>query len=279
MEKIAVTGGSGLVGSALIPVLQQAGHEAFAWRRPYDPAMLEGVTVIINLAGENLSAGRWSQQRKARILNSRVETLESIFRMIEGKPNTIHTLISSSASGYYGSVTSQKVYREEDPAGSDFLADVCRLWENAADSFSALGIRVLKLRTGVVFSQHGGALPKLMMPLKFGISAPLGSGNQWLPWIHIDDLARMILHLMEHKVLSGPFNAAAPNPVTNRQLAKHLATEHRKLYLPFGPPAFLLRILLGEMSTVVLEGSRLSAEKILAAGFTFLHQEIGTRDA
>jgi uncharacterized protein (TIGR01777 family) len=121
----------------------------------------------------------------------------------------------------------------------------------------------------VVFSPDGGALPKLMMPLKFGVSAPLGSGNQWLPWIHIDDLTRMFLHLVENKNLTGPFNAVAPNPVTNRELMKQLAKKHHKLYLPIGPPAFLLKLLLGEMSIVVLEGARLSAEKILNAGFTF----------
>jgi len=278
MEKIAIAGGSGLVGQALLPVLREAGHEAFAWKRPYNAEMLNGVTVIINLAGENLSGGRWTRQQKALILNSRVNTLKTIYRMLEGAPHTVHTLISSSASGYYGSKTTDTVYREADPPGTDFLAEVCRLWEEAADRFATLGVRVAKVRTGVVFSSAGGALPKLMMPLKFGVSVPLGSGRQWLPWIDINDLVRMFLHLVDHPNLSGPFNAVSPNPVTNRELMKLLAKTRHRLYLPFGPPAFLLRFLLGEMSIVVLEGARLSTEKILDAGFTFTQEHV-TRDA
>jgi len=137
---------------------------------------------------------------------------------------------------------------------------------------------VAKVRTGVVFSSAGGALPKLMMPLKFGVSVPLGSGNQWLPWIDINDLVRMFLYLVDHQSLTGPFNAVSPNPVTNRELMKLLAKKHHRLYLPIGPPAFLMRLILGEMSIVVLEGARLSTEKILDAGFTFTQEHV-TRDA
>ena len=192
-------------------------------------------------------------------------------------PETISTTISASAIGYYGSTTSGRIYNEDDPSGDDFLAGVCREWESAADSFEPLGIRVAKVRIGVVFSEKGGALPKLMMPLKFGVSVPLGSGNQWIPWIDIDDLARVFLHLLQHPGLSGPFNAVAPNPVTNRQLMKQLAVQKHRLFIPIGVPAFLLKAMLGEMAVVTLEGSRVSVQKLIRSGFEFKNPELTFR--
>ncbi len=269
MEKIAIAGGSGLIGQALIPVLQSAGFDAFALRRPYTPDSLSGVTTIINLAGENLSAGRWTEERKKKIIESRVNSLASLRELVSHKSSTIKTLISASAIGYYGSTTSDRIYSETDPAGNDFLAEVCHEWESAADSFEPLGIRVVKIRIGVVLSEKGGALPKMMMPLKFGVSVPLGSGKQWLPWIHIDDLVRIFLHLLQHRELSGPFNAVAPNPLTNSEFMKLLAVQKHRLFFPIGVPAFLLKALLGEMAVVTLEGTRVSAEKLIKSGFKF----------
>lgn len=269
MKKIAITGASGLVGQELIPALKAAGYDPIALRRPYSRDSLAGVTAIINLAGENLSAGRWTMERKRRITDSRVNTLNTLREILQSGPHIVNTMISASAAGYYGTTTSDHIYTEEDLPGDDFLAGVCRKWETAADSFQPFGIRVAKVRIGVVFSDKGGALPKLTMPLKFGISVPLGSGNQWLPWIHIDDLVRVFLYLLQHDELSGPFNAAAPNPVTNKQLMKLLAKDHHRIFLPIGIPAFLLRLLLGEMASVTLEGSRISAEKLMGTGFEF----------
>jgi len=269
MEKIVVTGGSGLVGQALIPVLKAAGYDAVAVPRPYSRDSLTGATAIINLAGENLSAGRWTPERKQRITDSRVNTLNTLREILLNDPLTVKTLISASAAGYYGTNTSGHIYTEEDLPGDDFLAGVCREWESAADSFQPLGIRVAKVRIGVVLSEKGGALPKLMMPLKFGLSVPLGSGNQWIPWIHIDDLVRVFLHLLQHPGLSGPFNAVAPNPVTNRQLMKQLAIVKHRLFIPVGVPAFLLTAMLGELAVITLEGSRISAEKLIDSGFEF----------
>lgn len=269
MGKIAVTGGTGLVGQALIPVLQSAGYDAFALRRPYAGDSLKGVTAIINLAGENLSAGRWTTGRKKKITDSRLNTLNTLKELISSGPQTIRTLISASASGYYGTLTSEHIYTETDPPGTDFLAGVCREWEAAADSFEPMGIRVAKVRTGVVLSEKGGALPKMMMPLKFGVSVPLGSGRQWLPWIHIDDLTGIFLHLLRQEALSGPFNAAAPDPLTNSQLMKQLAHKKHRLYIPVGVPAFLLKAIVGEMALITLEGSRISPEKLILSGFQF----------
>ncbi|HBB92028.1 MAG: TIGR01777 family protein [Bacteroidetes bacterium GWF2_49_14] len=274
MQKIAIAGGSGLVGQALIPVLRAAGHEAFTLKRPYQPDDLKGVNVLINLAGENLSASHWTPSRKHLIIDSRVNTLDALREILLNSPHSVQALISASASGFYGDTTSDKIYTETDPSGTDFLADVCHQWESAADRFEELGIRVAKVRIGVVFSEKGGALPKLMVPLKFGVSVPLGSGSQWIPWIHLDDLAGIFLHLAEHPELSGTFNAAAPNPVTNRQLMKMLAKQHHRLCIPVGVPAFFLKLALGEMSTVVLNGSRISPDKLITSGFFFTHPDL-----
>lgn len=271
MEKVVVAGGSGLVGQALIPVLKAAGYDAVALHRPYSAESLDGAATIINLAGENLSAGRWTSKRKQSITDSRVNSLNTLRELLLNGPNSVKTLISASASGYYGTVTSDQIFSENDPAGDDFLAGVCRKWESAADSFDALGIRVVKVRTGVVLSEKGGALPKLSMPLKFGVSVPLGSGKQWIPWIHIDDLAKIFLYLLQHENITGPVNAVAPNPVTNFSLMKQLAQQRHRLFIPIGVPAFLLKAILGEMALVTLEGSRISPEKLIGSGFEFQH--------
>ncbi len=276
MSKTAITGGTGLVGQALIPVLKAAGYDAFAVSRPYSADSFHGVSAIINLAGENLSSGRWTTARKKSIIDSRVNTLNSIRKILKNSNHSINTLISASASGYYGTKTTDHVFTEEDASGDDFLAKVCREWEAAADSFESLGIRVVKVRIGVVFSEKGGALPKLMMPLKFGVSVPLGSGKQWLPWIHLDDLTGVFLHLLQNPGLTGAFNAVAPHPVTNRQLMKYLAKQKHRLFIPIGVPSFLLKLMLGEMAVVTLEGSEISAKKLIKSGFEFRMPDLTT---
>jgi uncharacterized protein (TIGR01777 family) len=275
MDKVAIIGGTGLVGRALMPHLRDAGFEAFPVGRPYQASDFEEATAIINLAGENLSAGRWTPERKKRILQSRVQTLATLRGFLESGNHRVKTLLSASASGYYGTVTTDRILTESDPAGRDFLAGVCRAWEAEADTFEPLGIRVAKVRIGVVFSADGGALQKMMLPLRFGISAPLGSGKQWIPWIHIDDLAGIFVHLLKNRELTGAFNAASPEPVTNRELMKTLARLKHRLYIPVGVPGFLLKAILGEMAVVTLQGSRLSAERIMAAGYDFKYPELG----
>ncbi len=286
MSAVLVPGGTGLIGQALIPVLSGAGYQPVVLSRSelkitgnipvhgYTAEALTGATAIINLAGENLSAGRWTADRKTKIINSRVNTLSTLYHLLESNPHTVKTLISASATGFYGTQTSDHVYQETDPPGNDFLAEVCFRWEEAARSFESLGIRVVTVRTGVVFSDQGGALPKLMLPLKFGVSLPLASGNQWIPWIWIDDLAGIFLHLLQNERLSGAFNAVAPEPVTNRQLMKQLARQHHRFFIPTGVPAFLLNMALGEMSVVILQGSRVSSEKIEQAGYVFTQPRI-----
>ncbi|MFO7617406.1 MAG: TIGR01777 family oxidoreductase [Bacteroidales bacterium] len=268
-EKIAIAGGSGLVGQALLGMLKSQGRNAVALKRPFRSADLAGVTAIINLAGENLSAGRWSASRKKLILESRTGTLQTLMRLANETGNQARTLISASASGYYGTITSEQIFKEDDPPGNDFLAGVCREWEEAALAFGAQGTRVALVRIGVVLTDRGGALPKMTLPLKFGLSAPLGNGRQWVPWIRLEDLCRAFIHLLDQPGLSGPFNAVAPEPVTNRGLMQALARRHRKLFIPIGIPPFLLQLILGEMAVITLRGSRLSASRLQDSGFRF----------
>lgn len=266
-----------MVGRSLIPVLRASGLQTVGLSRPYTDEALEGVTTIINLAGESLSAGRWTAKRKKRIIDSRVNTLKTLKQLLTKRPNQVKTLISASAVGYYGTITSGHVYSENDPPGTDFLADVCREWEAEAETFKELGIRVVVVRIGVVLTAKGGALPKLMIPMRFGISVPFGSGDQWIPWIHPEDLAGAFLHLLKTPGLSGPFNAVAPDPIRNRELMKLLASVRHRLYIPIGVPAFLMKAVLGEMAVVTLEGSQVSPQKLIHSGFEFQFQN--PRDA
>jgi len=273
-EKIVIAGGSGMIGQALLEMLHAAGRNAQALRRPYRAEDLKEATAIINLAGENLSAGRWTTRRKKLILDSRTQTLETLLKLNQEAGNPIKSLISTSASGYYGTTTTQHVFQEEDPPGTDFLAGVCRAWEESALRFQSAGTRVAIVRIGVVLTDRGGALPKMAMPLKFGLSVPLGSGKQWVPWIRLEDLCRIFIHLLDEPQLSGPFNAAAPEPVNNRELMKTLARNKRRLFLPIGVPPLFLKLMLGEMAVVTLQGSRLSASRIEASGFRFTYRNL-----
>jgi uncharacterized protein len=274
MQKIVIAGSSGMIGQFLMKRLHSEGINAIGLPRPYSANSLSGATTIINLAGESLASGRWTPDKKKKILESRLGVLGALREIIKNNPNTVKTLISASAVGYYGSATSDHIYHEDDPGGNDFLAGICSKWESAADSFENLGIRVVKIRIGIVLSQQGGALPKLMIPLKFGVSTPLGSGKQWMPWIHMDDLTGIFMQAIRNEELKGPFNAVAPGHITNHDFMKELAKVHHRLFIPFGTPAFLLKAVLGEMATITLEGSRISSEKVISAGYNFKHSNL-----
>jgi uncharacterized protein len=286
MENILITGGTGLIGSRLSELLKARGHAvAFLSRSDkkipgitvygWDPengnietAALDWATCIIHLAGENIMKGRWTPRQKQRIIDSRVKSGEFLYQRVTQRNKILSAFISASAIGYYGAVTSEHIFKESDPPADDFLGTTCRLWEQMADHFKTLA-RTVKIRTSPVLSAKGGMLDKLLGPAKFGLAAPLGSGRQYFPWIHIDDLCSIYAKAVEDERMEGAYNAAAPGHVTNKEFMRTLARVLNKpMWLP-PVPGFLLKLFLGEVGDVSLKGSRVSSEKILETGFRF----------
>ncbi|KAA3613564.1 MAG: TIGR01777 family protein [Calditrichaeota bacterium] len=286
MQSVLVTGATGLVGKHLCSKLQKKGYDvkilsrqkkarseykAFYWNpveNAIDKTALEKTDYIIHLAGANLSSKRWSKKRKKQIVDSRAGTTKLLFESVSRLDKKPMAFISSSAVGFYGTETKDKIFVESDPAADDFLGTVCREWEEAAGLFSKAGIRTVKLRTSLVLSNEG-PLSKILLPIKMGLGSPLGSGLQFMPWIHIEDLCNIFVMALEDSNLSGAFNAAAPEHVTNEEFTKILAKVlNRPLWLP-KVPSFVLKAVLGQMSMIALQGSRVSSEKISKAGYKF----------
>lgn len=234
-----------------------------------DPRALEGVDVLIHLAGANVGEGRWTANRKKEIIDSRIDSTQLLYEAVAGMQNKPKTLICASATGYYGLQEFDHESQEDENAGDDFLAQVCKKWETTADRFQDLGLRVVKLRTGVVFDESGGALQKMTLPIRLFAGAPLGSGKQIIPWIHWKDWCEAVGHLVKENKLSGAYNLVAPEPVTNATLTRLIARViGRPLFLP-NVPAFVLKLMLGEMSSIVLRGHKVSSQKLEASGFKF----------
>ena len=242
---------------------------------PMDPAQdfieeeaLRDISCVINLAGVSLAEGRWTRIRKQEIINSRIQSTEFLFYKLKSMRHSVEAFISASAVGYYGSHHDELV-DESFPAGKDFLATCCLYWEEAARKISSLGIRTAIFRIGIVLSKDGGALPLLALPVKLFAGAPLGSGKQFLSWIHHNDICRIILKAAEDKNINGIYNAVAPAPITNKEFMKVLAQIfHRPMFLP-AVPSVLLKLVLGEKASTVTEGQRVSCKKILDTGFIF----------
>lgn len=284
MKRVLITGGTGLVGTSLREMLEERGYEIrvlsrdkkeegfyfWDWEKGHiDMDALKGVDFIIHLAGANIGEKRWSRKRKRLILESRVKTLELIHSKLKEMDDKPSALISASAVGFYGSITSDKIFTEEDEPGNDFLANVCKMWEEEAMKFSQLGLRVVRIRTGVVLSRKGGALERFKIQAKLGVFFPLGSGNQFFPWIHIDDLCRIYIRAIEDEKREGAYNAVAPEHVTNREFVKTLSRTFKKPFFPIGVPSFLIKLIFGEMGNTILKGSRVSSEKIVSYNFEF----------
>jgi hypothetical protein len=286
---VVVTGSGGLVGSELTKMLSFRGHpfqtlslsaiqhnkslnqEEF---RASVKRVLSSAQVIVHLAGANIGSHRWSTQRKEEILSSRVQTCRFLFDMVKGMALPLKAFITASAVGYYGTFTSCHVFHEEDLPGRDFLGQVCRQWEEAANCFEQAGIRTVALRTGMVLSDRGGALPKLALPVSYGLGAVLGSGQQYMPWIHIHDLCQMYIRAIEDISMQGAYNAVAPECLSNKEFSVMLADIlHKPIWLP-AVPSWLLRAVFGEMASVLLYGSRVSASRILASGYRFLYPDL-----
>ena len=241
-----------------------------------DPKALIGVDYIIQLAGSSIADKRWSKKRKEDILSSRVDSACLILEKLKKNKITIKTFISASAVGFYGTKTTDNIYTEESPKGNDFLSDVCSQWEKAAHSFRSNNIAnsVSILRTGVILAKDEGALKKIIHPIKYGFGSFIGKGTQYMPWIHISDLCGIIKFLLENNKTNGIFNAVAPNHITNKYLTKEIAKQlDRKLILP-NIPRFIIQGLFGDMAIILLEGSRVSSDKILQHGFKFEYDNL-----
>ncbi|AFL79880.1 TIGR01777 family protein [Aequorivita sublithincola DSM 14238] len=288
IKKVLITGATGLIGSELIKQCHGEGiavnylttskekietsenYKGFYWnpkKGEIDLNAFKDVTAIVNLVGASISK-HWTKKYKKVILNSRVKTINLLYETLQNiDHNIVHFITASGVSIYPNSKT--KLYTEEDTEVDDtFLAEVVVAWEAAAAKFKNSGMEVSKVRTGVVLAKEEGALPKLVKPIKLGVGAPLGSGEQWQSWIHIQDIAGIYLFLLKNQ-LEGKYNAVAPNPVQNKKMTKMIAAKFdNPLWMP-NIPAFALKLLLGEMSVLVLEGQLVSSQKIEQLGYQF----------
>jgi len=289
-KHILLTGGTGLIGRHLTEQLllkgcrvshlsrspgKDARVKTFWWdvdKGAIDEACIDNVDVVIHLAGAGIADKRWTEQRKREIIDSRAKSIGLIYNLLKGKKHQVNAVISASAIGYY-SDRGDELMTEDSPPSNDFMAKCCIAWENAVDKEKDFGLRVVKFRTGVVLDSEG-PLAKMAMPVKLFVGSSLGSGKQWIPWIHWQDVADMYLFALKNEGLAGVYNMVAPNPVTNKQLTQAIARQlHKPLWLP-NVPAFFLKLLLGEMSTIVLGSTKVSSQKIEQAGYKFKYPEI-----
>lgn len=287
---ILITGGRGNVAQNLFHVLRYDFQVRFLTRDKtheneyiwdvdqglIDVNALRGVKHIIHLAGASIADKRWTDQRKKQIFSSRVDSAKLLLHTLKTHQIKIDTFISASAIGYYGENQTGVIFTESMPRGADFLSDVCVLWEKEANKYSDHNIskRVIILRLGIVLSKKRGVLEKMSIPIRYYMGAILGKGNQYMPWIHMTDLCFMIRHLLENKKLEGVYNAVAPQYITNKEFTLALAREMcRPLCMP-NIPDFIIRLLLGNRSKLLLEGSKVSAEKIMRTGFKFTYLTI-----
>jgi len=288
METVLITGGTGLIGKELTGQLKAKGYtvihlsrtkknnnsETLTYYWDYtkgllDPEAIEKADYIIHLAGENVSSKRWTINRKKQLIDSRVKTCELLFEKIKEKNKTLKAFITASGTNFYGTITCDKIFTETDVPANDFLGETCQQWEAAADHFKNAGIRTVKIRTGVVLTKHGGALEKIALPVKLGVGAALGSGKQYMPWIHIDDLCGIYIKAIEDEKMQGAYNAVAPEHITNKEFGRTIADVLKKPFWLPAVPAFIITLALGKMGDIVLKGSRISSEKIKNAGYQF----------
>lgn len=287
MGKILISGGTGFAGKKLIAFLSQKGYslnvltrkkhednhqniQYYNWdieKQYIDKDAFIGVDTIINLAGANISEKRWTSKRKSEILESRIRSLDLIYKYVKQNNFKIDTLISSSAVGYYGSITSDDIFTEKSNNGNDFLAAVCKQWERTALQLESLGIRTVILRKGIIIGKDGGMYKKTAPLAKLGINTALGKGNQYFPWIDIRDLVRLYEFILKTKEINGIFNAVSSEHITMNDFSKALLLSFGKKSLLPNVPLFIVKLLFGEMSVILTEGSRVSNEKLKQTGF------------
>jgi uncharacterized protein (TIGR01777 family) len=283
--RVLITGSHGLIGTALVASLARDGHDVRPLARgpqwdpehqTVDPAVLDGVDAVVNLAGAGIGDHRWSDEHKRRVLDSRVKGTTALAQAIAQRPPAERpsVLVNGSAVGYYGD-RGDEALTEDSPSGGGFLAEVAREWEAAAHPAQDAGVRTVLLRTGIVLAAKGGAMGKMLTPFKFGLGGRIGSGAQWFSWIHIDDEVGAIRHAIDTAAVAGPLNATAPNPATNAAFTKALGHAlHRPTVIPVPAPA--LRVLFGrEMAEeMLLGGQRALPAKLEATGYAFKHPRL-----
>lgn len=302
MPTVLLTGGTGMIGSHLQKFLLEKGYSIIVlirnekqrkssdknisyakWnveKEEIDKDAIAEADYIIHLAGANVAEKRWTNKRKKEIVESRTKTGALLVKSLKEIPNKVKVVISASAIGWYGADTNgskQHGFKEDAPAANNFLGNTCKLWEENIEPVEQLNKRLAIFRFGIVLSKKGGALDEFKKPLKLGIAGILDDGKQIISWIYIDDLCRLLLFAIEHENISGIYNAVAPQPVTNKELALTLAKNIRgNFFIPVHVPAFALKLALGELSVEVLKSTTVSSEKIIKAGFSFLYPSINT---
>ncbi len=293
--RLLITGGTGFIGQALCSHLIRHGHEVFVltrqsrrlnvekgdslspirfleWEGSEWPHVLETCDGLVNLAGESIASKRWSRRQKIQIRESRIQSTHRLVDAMTRLSRRPNVLINASAIGYYGP-HSDELLDESAPAGKGFLAHICQMWENEASRAESLGVRVIRLRIGLVLAAGAGALAKMVDPFRFFVGGVLGSGRQWVSWIHRDDLVALIEWLLSHAQVTGAVNATAPEPVTMRAFCRSLADRmHRPCWVPV--PAVALRVMLGEMATLLLTGQRVFPRVCLQAGYRFRYGQL-----
>ncbi len=281
---VLITGGSGLVGTRLTEILLERGFTVSHLTRKVEEKSVGGKPVktylwdikkgiidekalleadyLVHLAGAGIADENWSEERKKEIIESRTKSIDLIVSKLKTLPHRIISFASASGIGYYGADTGNEHISEQHTPGIDFVADCCIQWEAAADKIQALGIRTVKLRTGIVLSEKGGALPRLTQPVRWGVGAALGTGKQWQSWIHLDDLCELFIKSLTDQQMTGAYNAVAPNPVTNHDLTKISAQVLKRPFWMPNVPEFALKLVFGEMASIVLGGNYVLNQRI-----------------
>lgn len=284
-EVVLITGASGMIAHELSKKIDKEYTVRFLTRKKeknneyewdikkgtIDESAFDNVDHIIHLAGANISEKRWTDERKKELISSRVDSAKLILDTLKKKNGKLKSFISASGVNFYGTETSEKIYTEEDQPGNDFLSEVVVLWEKSADRFleENAAERVVKIRTAVVLSEKDGALKKMIPPIQYYIGSPLGSGKQYMPWIHVKDICSIYEFALRNPHVKGAYNAASPQHTTNENLTKKIAEVLKKpLFMP-NVPGFVLKLMFGELATALLQGSRVSSQKIQDAGFRF----------
>lgn len=290
--KVLITGGTGAVGRELCKFLTDhqidvgilsrsrnanSRYRTYLWDQEKSFIENEALTdcdFIVHLAGAGIADKRWSDARKKEILDSRVNSTALLYESLSNSKHQVKGIISASAVGYYGQVTTDHSFMETDAPGNDFVASVCKAWETEVNRFRDLGLRTVNLRIGIVLMKKGGALEKMTQPFYWNVGTPLGKGTQIIPWIHIRDLCQIIMQSMDSSEMTGAYNCCAPEPVTNREFSVQMAKVlGKRIWLP-NVPSWALRLLLGKRSILLTEGSRVSAEKIIRTNYEFKYPKL-----